>query len=416
MFPLNTSVDFSRFVALGDSVTTGYKDGALFYEGQMQCYPLLLARQFGCKFRQALMDKASVGVGFMGNSRLVLRKQAGQSAPQLSYLAPCGDVSAFSENSYAEKGPFNNLGVPGAKAITLIAPGYGNKKLGEENYNPFFSRICSKAEVVSMLDEAMAINPSFFSLFIGNNDVLAYALSGGTTDVITPLEGPPGIGFEASMNFIVNTLVSNGAKGAISNLPSLSSLPFFNTIHYNDLILDSISAEVLGSKFRLAEGKLSPGYNSFLVEDSSHTFGIRQMEKGELVSIDILLDENKYDYLKGLAPLPKKYYLSIAQIENIQAVLVSYNNVIKKIAIEKKLAFVDANHILSNMKADRIYKADSLGIKYKTGGFFSLDGLHINSLGHALLANQFINAINNTYGAELHKVNLTRFRERAGIK
>jgi lysophospholipase L1-like esterase len=416
MFPLNTHIDFSRFVALGDSVTAGYKDGALFYEGQMQCYPLLLAQQFGCKFRQALMDKASVGIGSQGNSRLVLRKQPGHSAPQLSYLAAHGDISAFLENSYAEKGPFNNLGVPGAKAITLIAPGYGNKKLGEGNYNPFFSRICSSPETASMLGEAMSIHPSFFSLFIGNNDVLAYALSGGTTDAITPLEGPPGIGFEASMDFIVNILISNGAKGAISNLPSLTSIPFFTTIHYNDLVLDSVNAEALGAKFRSAGIKLAPGHNSFLVEDSSLTNGIRQMEKGELVSLDIMLDENKYNYLKGVTPIPKKYYLSNAQVKNIQAVLVSYNNIIKRIATEKKLAFVNTNQILNSMKADRVYKADSLGVKYKTGGFFSLDGLHINSLGHALLANEFIKAINQAYGTDLHKVNLTRFREHTRIK
>jgi lysophospholipase L1-like esterase len=416
MFPLSTFIDFSRFVALGDSVTAGYRDGALFYEGQMQCYPLLLAQQFGCRFKQALMDRDSVGVGFLGNSRLVLRKQPGHAAPQLSYLAEQGDVSAFSENSYAAKGPFNNLGVPGAKAITLIAPGYGNEKLGIGNYNPFFSRICAKAETSSVLNDAMALDPSFFSLFIGNNDVLTYALSGGTMDAMTPLEGPPGTGFEASMNFIVNTLTSNGAKGAISNLPSLPSIPFFNTIHYNDLMLDSITAEALGSKFRSAGIKLLPGHNPFVIEDSLHTGGIRQMEKGELVSLDILLDENKYNYLKGLAPIPKKYYLSNAQVENVQAVIASYNDVIKKIATEKKLAFVDTNRILNTMKADRVYKEDSLGIKYKTRGFFSLDGLHINSLGHALLANEFIKAINQTYGTNLHKLNLTRFRERARIK
>ena len=52
----------------------------------------------------------------------------------------------LSENCYAAQGPFNNLGVPGAKVITLLAPEYGNQKLGEGNYNPFFARICSNPE------------------------------------------------------------------------------------------------------------------------------------------------------------------------------------------------------------------------------------------------------------------------------
>ncbi|MGZ3919607.1 MAG: hypothetical protein ACXVNM_06715 [Bacteroidia bacterium] len=412
MSPLKKHIDLSRFVALGDSLTAGYKDGALFYEGQLNSFPNLLACQFGCKFQQPFVDRDSVGIGFFENSRLVLKEQAGGTGMQLSYLAAHGDNSALSENCYATQGPFNNLGVPGAKAITLLAPGYGNQKLGEGNYNPFFSRICSNPEKASILDEALAQNPTFFSLFIGSNDALAYALSGGTTDAITPVEGRSGIGFEASLSFIVNSLISKGAKGAIANLPAITSIPFFNTIHYNDLVLDDPGAELLNSKYHSAGVKLLAGRNSFLVEDLSCVDGVRQIVKGEFVSLDIMLDENKPDYLKGLKPIPKKYYLSQKQASEVQRSMISYNAIIKEIATKNNLAFVDTNQVLKNMKPDRIYDAESREIKYKTGGFFSLDGLHINSLGHALLGNEFITSINQTYGTGLAKINLTKLRKR----
>ena len=38
--------DFSKYVALGNSITAGFSDGALFKAGQENAYPKLLADQF----------------------------------------------------------------------------------------------------------------------------------------------------------------------------------------------------------------------------------------------------------------------------------------------------------------------------------------------------------------------------------
>ena len=410
MCSLNKNIDFSRFVSLGDSLTAGYEDGALFYEGQIHAYPNLIAEQLHSKFQQPLMNRNSVGIGFFGNSRLVLKNEMNHSYSKLSYLSPQGDSEAFEKNNYLLEGPFNNLGVPGAKAITLIATGYGDKNKGEGNYNPFFLRMASNAVTTSILLDAMKIDPTFFSLFIGNNDVMAYALLGGTLGAITPIEGQLGIGFEESMNFIINTLTSNGAKGIISNLPSINSIPHFNTINYNDLLLDIDEAKTLNTLYKQEGIKFNIGHNAFLIEDSLGTNDIRQIEKGELILLEILLDQNKNYYLKGLKPIPKKYYLSKQQVEQTQKALNSYNTIIKNIANKFKLALVDANYLLKTMKTDRSYNASSMSLKYKTRGVFSLDGLHINKLGQALLANEFIKAINHTYGTHIHKINITKFR------
>ena len=37
------SADFSKFVALGNSLTSGYSDGALFIAGQENAFPKLMA-------------------------------------------------------------------------------------------------------------------------------------------------------------------------------------------------------------------------------------------------------------------------------------------------------------------------------------------------------------------------------------
>jgi hypothetical protein len=48
----------------------------------------------------------------------------------------------------------------------------------------------------------MSQKPTFFSLWIGNNDVLGYATTGGDgTDPITPSAGVAGVGFDATYDF-----------------------------------------------------------------------------------------------------------------------------------------------------------------------------------------------------------------------
>lgn len=39
------SADFTRYVALGNSLTSGYRDGALYIDGQNESYPLMIAQQ-----------------------------------------------------------------------------------------------------------------------------------------------------------------------------------------------------------------------------------------------------------------------------------------------------------------------------------------------------------------------------------
>ena len=65
---------------------------------------------------------------------------------------------------------------------------------------------------------------------------MGYALSGGDgTDIITPVAGPPGVGFNESFGALVNTLTSNGAKGVVTNVPYVKDLPHFTTVPFKPL-------------------------------------------------------------------------------------------------------------------------------------------------------------------------------------
>jgi hypothetical protein len=66
--------------------------------------------------------------------------------------------------------------------------------------------------MVPLLFWRMQCLANILSLWIGNNDVLGYATTGGDgTDPITPSAGA-GVGFDATYDALVNTLTSGGVK------------------------------------------------------------------------------------------------------------------------------------------------------------------------------------------------------------
>jgi hypothetical protein len=139
-------------------------------------------------------------------------------------------------------GPYNNTGVPGAKSFHLLSPTYGAAAgLADGTANPYYVRFAPNG-TTSVLAYAMSQAPTFFSLWIGNNDVLGYATSGGDgTNPITPATGAAGVGFDGTYAALVATLTSTGAKGVVANIPYVTSIPFFKTVPYNPL-----TASVLG--------------------------------------------------------------------------------------------------------------------------------------------------------------------------
>ena len=95
----------------------------------------------------------------------------------------------------------------------------------------------ASASNATVLGDALSLNPTFYTLWIGSNDVLGYAASGGddTLDQITPLTGGVGIGFTETYNFILGALVNSGADGLVANLPNVTDAPYFTTVPYAPL-------------------------------------------------------------------------------------------------------------------------------------------------------------------------------------
>ncbi len=248
--------NFSSYVAIGNSLTAGYMDGTVSRGSQANSYPNLLAQQFalvgGGAFTQPsyaddVNNFGGLTLGGMpiANTRLVI--DASQGRPETIAGTSTIEVSNLQATAY------NNMGVPGAKSFHLLAPGYGNLAgVALGTANPYFVRHATSSGAL-VLGDAMSKNPTFFTNWIGANDVLAYATNGGAQSNgtsaaddhnLTGNLNPASYSSNDITNSatyhnvydqIINTLTLNGAKGVVCTIPSVTSIPYFTTVPYAPL-------------------------------------------------------------------------------------------------------------------------------------------------------------------------------------
>ncbi len=458
------SADFSNYVALGNSLTAGYSDNALFKAGQENSYAKLLADQFalagGGEFKIPYTND-NVGGLLLGGNMLP------GFGPRLIFNGvgpvPLPGGVPTTEIGVPLAGPFNNLGVPGAKSFHLLAPNYGDVAgLGTGTANPYFVRFRSSA-TTSILQDAMAQQPTFFSLWIGNNDVLGYATSGG--DGTNPITDQTM--FETVYNTLINQLTSNGAKGVVANLPNVVDIPHFRTVPFNPLsptnpafgpmipLLNSTFAPLnqafafLGVPERsivfsttaasalvihdeslpniatqlaqvLQAGGLDPATAGLLANQFGQS---RQATRADLFvlpasSTIATLNQPYFNFLvsqgvpaatagqlaiNGVTyPMADKWVLLPSEQQEIDAATVAFNAIIKQAADAKGLAFVNANALLRQLANGGVrFNNFHMSSTFVTGGAFSLDGIHLSARANAYVANKFIEAVNATYGSTL---------------
>ncbi len=84
--------------------------------------------------------------------------------------------------------------------------------------NPYYGRFAENPQTDALINEVAKVNPTFFSLWIGSNDVLGYATSGGI-DPITPFAGTPGLDFSGSYVAALQSILASTDKGVLANIP-----------------------------------------------------------------------------------------------------------------------------------------------------------------------------------------------------
>jgi len=415
--PTNGNADFTTYVAVGNSLTAGYADGALYTSGQSYGWANLLGEQLktvgSANFAYPIV-KSEFGV-LPGKLKLGYSEDC-LGVTSLGPVPDVGTLDPFTDHvDYA----VNNVGVPGAKVAHLLFNGYGdpaNLALGLAN--PYFVKFATTPSI-SVVEQALSISPTFFSLWIGSNDVLGYATSGGLSP-ITPLHGDVGVGFTETYQTLVGAIMSSAKKGVLANIPGVHSAAFFTTIPYNAIPIDdqakldlingayapyNAAMEQMGQPYRIT---FEMGANAMVIFDETmpdpipDVMKFRQMTSDELVLMTIPQDSIKCAGWGSAKPITTQYILTESEIALVTDATYEFNAVIKATAEANGLAFVDFNLILEDAKTNGItVDGITFTTKLVTGNLFSLDGIHLSPQGNALVANYFIDAINTTYSANI---------------
>ena len=466
--------DFTTYVAVGNSLTAGYMDGTVYKSGQANSFPNLLAQQFalvgGGTFTQPSFEEDVNNLGGFAGVPNSTRRIIDASTGTVENIAGTPTITTTSQAT-----AYNNMGVPGAKSFHLGFPGYGT-------LNPYFARHAT-SPTATVIGDAMSKNPTFFTNWIGANDVLSYATNGGAqADGTTPaadhnLTGnmnPATYGsnditnsgvFASVYSTLINTLTSGGAKGVVATVPSVTSIPYFTTVKWNVLPAEATStnATVLGlyqflsvaTGGRISALNTNPGTkNPVLIYDAdltdmsatiqayasgsgdptliayASTIGALYGKARHATASDLVVltassvigvepnpadpMANPFDVPGVTLPLANKYVLTANEKAKVASATAAYNNTIVSIASANDLAVADMNSIMNQLvnglqiETGQIYTANYFsGVATENKVLFSLDGVHPNARGYAVIANEIIKVINEHYNANLplHYVN-----------
>lgn len=405
-------LDFSNYIAVGNSLTAGYADGTLYRSGQQAAYPAILSsvfNQFGpSPYRVPLLPG---NAGWPSPKRVLEMKVNCAGVESLTPVFYSGSFdTAGSATSVAAQGPYTNLGVPGIRAIDYLFPGY-------PALNPYSSRFFSDLSSTP-LAELSRIRPSFFTMWIGNNDVLGYATSGGDGKSangsffdLNSISHP--ILFKAAVDSVLGRLMPSGsnAQGAVINIPDVTAIPFFTTVRYDGLeITRQGELDSLNFLYAPTGISFSMGKNPFIIQDNSlPPLRYRKARAGEYILLNVPQDSLSCAGWGGRKAIPSQYVLDANEVQAIKEATAMFNGILKTAAYSRGLAYVDINSYLSSISSGILYNGITLNAEYVKGGAFSLDGVHLTPRGNALVTNEIIRTINFHYGTSLPTVDINAY-------
>ncbi|MBW8749770.1 MAG: hypothetical protein JF584_19890, partial [Acidobacteria bacterium] len=339
----STSKPFASVVFLGDSLTAGYQNGSLLDSQQKNGYAALIATQ--------------------ANFSLTLPLIAPPGAPAVLQLVKAGPPPVIVTASGTTTGRDN----PTEQPTDLAVPGH----LLHDILNTTPSAVAATGQqqmtnlvlafpsgnTKSQLDEAIALKPSTVIVWAGNNDALI-ADEEGTPSVMTSLAS-----FTTDFTQLMTTLKSKtSANLVVANIPDVTAVPYMvpaNTVIAQVSALTSLPASTVAA--------------------------ILGIQNGDLVNLDGVQALQASAAAGKLAKLADNYVLTASEVVAVQAAVNSYNQVI-----------LQAGVTVNGKTATTAF----------LGGLFGLDGIHPSNTGYALLANQFLTALNTKLSLTIPLVNV----------
>ena len=210
---LDTPIDplFNRYVSMGNSITAGVQSGGINDSTQSQSYAVLLARAMGSPFFVPFMNKPGCPPP--------ITNVFAQPAP--TRVGGGTATTCALRKSQSPPPPFiSNTAVPSAEVIDIY-----NNLDATSNANSLTQFFLGGLTQAQMMRRAQ---PTFVSVWIGNNDVLGAATNaanGGDSTLITPVAT-----FQGNYTTLLDTLAAAAPRGAVLiGVANVTAIPFFSS-------------------------------------------------------------------------------------------------------------------------------------------------------------------------------------------
>jgi lysophospholipase L1-like esterase len=287
----------------------------------------------------------------------------------------------------------NNVAVPGAVSFDPVAT-------TSPASNPLTTFILGGR---SQVQRALMAEPTFATIWIGNNDVLG---AGGSGILVpTPALGQNGLlstlaTFTASYDAMIKQLLDSapGLKGVLIGVVQVGGIPLLSA---GDTIFKASAANraamnaIAGTP--VAVGADCAG-STALVNVPSLLGAVRAGQHPALISCT----KNS-----PAAPVGDIFVLDPTEQAALSAIIASYNNYISAKAAAIGFAYYDPNPLLAANRATNVIPRFPNFTNNGTatfGSLISLDGVHPAGTAHRLAANELIAVINTKYGTTLQPV------------
>jgi hypothetical protein len=377
---------FTRYVAIGNSITAGLQSGGINDSTQLEAYPVLLARQMG-------LDTPDETTTWTSEFNVPLMAGPGCPPPITNIFTQDrlggGDETTCLFRDLPIPTFVNNIAFPGADVVevfTYFDPGiipsvtdvYKTFLLGGQ----------------TQIQAARPMDPTFLTVWIGNGDILDAALD----------ETDPGN----------SSLYPTPAEFAATYAQMMDSIDTFRNVG---------GGVLLGVIQVTAAPYLSSGGAYFLASQAIPTLTVdvnclaQQQIPGTTESASVLVPFHYGAVLMAMAGagVPTTLDCSVPQVISTQEAVdmilavAQYNGAIEAEATERDWIYLDPNELLEQVAQDptairpfpAFSPADPQHVTEPFGWALSLDGLHPSGRSHVLVTDALIDAINTKYDAAI---------------
>lgn len=372
---------FQSYVAIGNSITAGYQSGGINDSTQVRSYAKLLADVMGTRYAYASVAKPGCPPP--------LNDFNAQTRVTPTGFPPSTSTSCFLRANTV--GILNNVAVPGATSFDPDAP-------GGTPFSNLLTQLILGGQ--SQVQRARAANPTFATVWVGNNDVLAPAVSG----VLTPLAGvSPGVTPQATFTANYDKMIADlradpfaDLKGVLIGVVNVTNAPIL------------FSGRVLQSPQFMAAISQAAG-KPVTADPTTCTATTNSLISFQIVAA-IRANQHPATIFCEKTPQPPVgdiFVLDQGEIATLTAYVTAVNSYISGKAQSIGFGYLNPNQALDSLKAAGQITATGPNFLTPTapfGKWLSLDGAHPSSTAHILLTDYLIDVINAKYGTTLTKL------------